>query len=97
MVEKLILQAQSHVCNRLPVSFGEIRPAGEENGKFAVANLVSAVAKLLEQQAGIALVAQLSVTLGRLVLDDDLCRFNSLLPVELVLLGLCADRPRDRA
>ena len=46
------------------------------------------VAQLLEEEPGIALVAQLCIAGGRFALDDHQCRVDPFLPLEPVLLGL---------
>lgn len=89
-MEELVLEAHRHVSDRITVDVGKAWPGSEEDGKFTLANLVSVVAELLEQQPGIALMAQLSVTSGSFALDDNESRINTFLPLKPVVFRLCS-------
>ena len=49
MMEKLVLESRSHMCDRLAILFTQLRPRSEELAKLTLANLISVIAQLLEE------------------------------------------------
>ncbi len=64
---------------------------GEKLVQLAEADRVVAIAQLLEDMAGVVLVAEHRIAGGRLALDDRQRRVDPFLPLEPVLLGLGAE------
>jgi hypothetical protein len=90
IMQELVLQAHCHVGNRITVAVREVGPGGKENRKLTLANLIGMVTELLEQQPGITLMPQLSITNGDFAFDDEQSRINTFLPLKTVLLSLCS-------
>jgi hypothetical protein len=57
IVKELILEPHGHVGNCIAISFSKVRPSGEKRGELALADLISVITKLQEEQSGIVLVA----------------------------------------
>ena len=88
MVKKLVLQPHGHVCDGLAIVGTEVRVGGKKCVQLALADLISMIAKLLEQRAGGLLMAEQGIAGSRLALDDHQGGIESLLPPLPVLLGL---------